>query len=209
MAIIMVFCSWKFGKERQKMAKICNSELTAQRQYDLQNGLLQLMRVMPYEKITVSGICEKASIPRRTFYRYFECKEDVLKWTLNNLLEEFYLQVLFDFRMEPSAVRESLVRFFGFWYQEENRWKLECLLENGLEMQLVACSMQKKSNELAVICSSQDDRLERLTISAIMGTTAFFSVLFYWCRDKFRQNPEQMADHTAHYLTSPLFSLQR
>ena len=41
-------------------------------------SLCQLMMDKPFEKITVSDICDVAMIPRATFYNYFEDKYDLL-----------------------------------------------------------------------------------------------------------------------------------
>lgn len=190
------------------MAKICNSELTAQRQYELHNSLLELMRVMPYEKITVGQICDHASIPRRTFYRYFECKDDVLQWTLNRLLDDCYLEVMFDFRIGPAQMKERFVRFFEFWQREQNRWKLECLLDNHMSMRMIASSMQKKNDEMAAYYPEHDPSFERLTVNSIMGTSAVFSVLFYWVQDHYRQSPAQMAAYAANFLPDSMFEFE-
>ena len=42
------------------------------------DSLCGLMMEKPFEKITVSDICEQAMIPRATFYNYFEDKYDLL-----------------------------------------------------------------------------------------------------------------------------------
>ena len=191
------------------MAKICNSELTAQRQYELYMGFLELMRTMPYDKITVGRICEQASIPRRTFYRYFECKDDVLQWTLNRLLEDCYLDVMFDFQVSSAQIRERFARFFEFWQRSENRWKLECLLDNHMSMRLIASSMQKKNDELAARFPEHDANFERLLVNSIMGTSAVFSVLFYWVQDHYRQSPAQMADYAANFMPNSMFEYEK
>ena len=42
-------------------------------------ALTQLLQVKPFEKISVIDICEKALVPRATFYNYFDDKyEDFL-----------------------------------------------------------------------------------------------------------------------------------
>ncbi len=41
-------------------------------------SLCELMMEKPFEKITVSDICEVAMIPRATFYNYYEDKYDLL-----------------------------------------------------------------------------------------------------------------------------------
>ena len=38
------------------------------------------LRKTPFSKITVDDICESAGIGRRSFYRYFKDKYDLLNW---------------------------------------------------------------------------------------------------------------------------------
>ena len=47
------------------------------------NAMKQLMRSMPIEKITTNGILEIAGVSRRSFYRYFKDKYDLLEWLYN------------------------------------------------------------------------------------------------------------------------------
>jgi AcrR family transcriptional regulator len=42
------------------------------------DAIMLLMDEMPYKKITVLDICEKAGVARPTFYRYYDDKDDVL-----------------------------------------------------------------------------------------------------------------------------------
>lgn len=60
------------------MAKNCITEQAAQRQRDIEQGLRALMHTKQYEEITVSELCKELKMPRRTFYRYFNDKKDVL-----------------------------------------------------------------------------------------------------------------------------------
>ena len=47
------------------------------------NAMKQLMRSMPIKKITTNGILEIAGVSRRSFYRYFKDKYDLLEWLYN------------------------------------------------------------------------------------------------------------------------------
>lgn len=48
--------------------------------HDLQDVLVDLLENEPLEKITVRELCERAMIPRATFYNYFEDKYDLLQY---------------------------------------------------------------------------------------------------------------------------------
>lgn len=88
----------------------------------IMNSLIALMQVKNYNEITVSEIAEKSGIVRRTFYRNFDSKEDVLDSYLNMLFQKFSdmlssyaeidcdlsLRILFNICKENSSVFKAL-----------------------------------------------------------------------------------------------------
>lgn len=66
--------------------------ISTQRTYMLlQSRLLGLLADIPFEKLTMTEICNAAMIPRSTFYRYFEDKYDLLRFCLKTMFEEMHL----------------------------------------------------------------------------------------------------------------------
>lgn len=60
------------------------------------DALFSLMKRKPFQQITVTEICEEAAIGRKTFYRNFELREDVIDFWLDqrrNEYEQDYLSV--------------------------------------------------------------------------------------------------------------------
>lgn len=52
-------------------------------------AVFKLMENVPYKDITVSEIAKKAGVGRATFYRYFNCKEDVIYAFFERTTSEF------------------------------------------------------------------------------------------------------------------------
>ena len=73
------------------MYKLCKTEQSAQRQRQLEEGLLELMRLRPYDEISVVDLCEYLQIPRKSFYRYFSNKDGALFALLDHTLMELML----------------------------------------------------------------------------------------------------------------------
>lgn len=73
-----------------------------------------LMREMPYNKISVVDICDKAGIGRATFYRHFKSKEDIIIYYFNrnkfNFLEsqKYYPRCKEDYELIVKAVLITL-----------------------------------------------------------------------------------------------------
>lgn len=86
---------------------------TAQRsQQWIMSALLELMEITEYDKITVSQICQKAELDRRTFYRNFDSKYDVLK-QYTRLLGEEYMKMYAT--AEETTKYTAAKIFFEFW----------------------------------------------------------------------------------------------
>ena len=72
------------------MYKLCKTEKSASRQQMLESGLLAAMISKPYEEISVSDLCDRLSIPRKAFYRYFSGKEGALLSLIDHTLMTFH-----------------------------------------------------------------------------------------------------------------------
>ena len=77
-------------------------------------SLLRMMEEKPYDEISVSEICHKADLDRRTFYRNFDSKNDVLEQYVIFLGNE-YIRALTNFNTIDGYVATKL--FFDFWKQ--------------------------------------------------------------------------------------------
>ena len=55
----------------------------------LGNGLLSLLQEKKFDLISVSQICEKANIPRVTFYNYFADKYEFLRFCIGEFVDAF------------------------------------------------------------------------------------------------------------------------
>lgn len=52
-------------------------------------ALLQLMEQEPYEKISIGQITKRAGVNRSSYYRHFNSKEDILRFYLLSIMEEY------------------------------------------------------------------------------------------------------------------------
>lgn len=51
-------------------------------------SLFELLAKKEYHDITISRIVDKAGLGRRTFYRYFKTKDEVIEYTAKILMNE-------------------------------------------------------------------------------------------------------------------------
>ena len=95
-----------------------------QSQHMITDALFSLMRRKPFQQITVTEVCEKAAVGRKTFYRNFELREDVIDFWLDLRCEE-YQEILL-----PVPTEEQLYHYCIFLKKYMN--ELITLYQNGL-----------------------------------------------------------------------------
>ena len=86
-------------------------------------AMKQLLRTMPIEKITTDRILEIAGVSRRSFYRYFKDKYELLEWIYNydfcrfvevrqeKSIWEYYPDILRSLRADPETARFVIRRY--------------------------------------------------------------------------------------------------
>ena len=187
------------------MAKLPHTQATLQRRELLQEALLTLMQRKGYAQTTVTDLCREAGIPRRTFYHYFDCKEDVLHAVVEHMLIECNLEVMLDINSGLEALQKSLVRNFQYWMGPA-RWKMDLMLDNGLSGDMTRCALHwLETHHMSVLRRPGLTSKER-EIAAMVGISGFFTLLIYWRKNDYRETPEEMADYASWILAKPLFS---
>lgn len=88
------------------------------------DALFSLMKRKPFSQITVTEICEEAAIGRKTFYRNFELREDVIDFWLDLRCKECGEMLL------PIPTEEQLYHYCIFLKKHMD--VLIVLYQNGL-----------------------------------------------------------------------------
>lgn len=97
----------------------------------LSNALIELMEKVPFEKINVKDICEKAMIHRATFYNHFNNKEDLLEYAIDELKEELYLATIKEenFKSEKEMYMSLISNVIDF--VQDNKSKILLMLKQN------------------------------------------------------------------------------
>lgn len=70
-----------------------NGKIAEQSKEKLSNALLAIMEQYDYKEITITQISQEAGLSRKTFYRLFADKEDVLAFFFEHLYQECLAQI--------------------------------------------------------------------------------------------------------------------
>lgn len=169
------------------MYKICHTEESSRRQRELEAGLLAMMAVQSYDKITLTALCRELNVPRKTFYRYFPGKEDCLLALVDHTLSDCNDIALRGWMGGGRLDREVLLRFFRFW--RERRALLVALERNGLEGLLL------ERTEVIVARMKHGSRVETFARDQVEHFIAqgLMSTVLRWSRLGWQSEPEELA----------------
>lgn len=177
------------------MYKLCKTEQSARRQRELELGLLEAMKSQQYEDISISDLCDRMAIPRKSFYRYFSNKDGALMALLDHSLMEF----------DQNRDGGDLELFFQFWY--ERRDLLEALMRSRLSGMLVDRATRHAVHERMMpgYLIQKDSQTQHMAMTfAVCG---LLSMVMQWQQNSYQETPEQMAHIANMMLTKPLVSV--
>lgn len=172
------------------MYKHCNTEESAQRQRQLEQCLLELMVDIPYDNITIGQICEQAGISRKSFYRYFDSKDDCLHALLDHTIMEGSSYYLFD-HSEDDALA-FCTRIFEFWYKQTPL--LNALERDGQSLQIlqrmIRYILEEEPEYARYMGITQYNLMEHIVynVSGVMG------LVLTWHHGGYQKPPAQMGE---------------
>jgi len=97
------------------MYKKQTSSIAMQSQNWIVDSVIRLLETYSFQEITVTQICQEAQLVRKTFYRNFETKEDVLHYILDHLFESFRSE----FDIETMEPFEIFTQYYEYWAKEK------------------------------------------------------------------------------------------
>ena len=167
------------------MYRKCATEISVQHQKQVTDSLLELMRKMPYEDITVTELCQAAGVTRRIFYHLFSNKTGAL----HALLDSRILGI----ESYGREMENDSVRFFRYW--KEQKPFLDALWENemsGLLMERMINSVLTEDFDLRYWLK-RHGWSENSKEIIIFGLSGLMGLMYSWYYSGFPQEPEEMA----------------
>ena len=184
------------------MYKLCKTEQSALRQRDMEEALLQAMQNQRYEDISVSDLCAEIGVPRKTFYRYFDSKEDALYALMDHRMMRFEDDYFVEEGLENDRYR--LKHFFTFWMSQKDL--LDALLRSGISSLLVARAMQHASED-GLLRAGMKHYTEDFRDEAIrFMVCGLMNMMLRWHMEGFSVDPLRMAEKAKTILSVPLIT---
>lgn len=152
-------------------------------------AFFEQLALHPYDDITVSSIAEQAQLSRRTFYRHFKTKDDLLQQYLKMIFHRYTDLLL---HKNITKHEDTLQLFFTFWqgYAQE----LRLLQKQGLYERVLLIVNQWYPTiyrELQVPWHIVGSPQEILYASSF-GAGGYFNILSFWIQRGCLETPVEM-----------------
>ncbi len=149
-------------------------------------GLCRLSEKMPYAKITISQICQEASVSRKLFYSHFENKNAIMTWHFDDVLS----RTLGLIGREKTWL-EGETEFCEQWMQKRNLI-LDAFQDDSYDA--VSTHSYRASREAYLKTIQEElkitpDRKLKFQINAI--TLLHSSLTYQWLQFEERETPEE------------------
>ena len=163
---------------------------------EITKALIKLMGKYPYHEITVTQIVMETDLVRKTFYRNFTSKNDVLDAIINNAIIE-YTDAIIESDEDPLTV------IFSFC--DKNRKLLNLLHKNNMLYLLllklnetlpkISEATDKEKNPFAKLMTGlEPDYLIAFNVGAV------WNVIFKWVDRGMTDSPEKIRTNIEDYL---------
>lgn len=160
-------------------------------------ALITLMQEKSYESITIVELCKEADISRKTYYRYFYEKSEVLQCVWEYLIVEYshYCQI-----KNPSnekLTNEAFLELFFVFWQERVDW-FHALGRNNLVGAVLVeqdYSQFEYSPHFMIFPDSEPYR-----VTFIHG--GLFAILKDWHKNGYDKSLAEIIELTKHFLNS-------
>jgi len=141
-----------------------------------------LMAELPFGEITVTRICQEADVGRKTFYRHFEEKEDVVMLMIDHLREEYERELV---HITPEEAAGYHFRFLS------RRMDLLLLLHRAGLIPMLTERFSAIGPRVMPRWSSDERENAYRTAAAVAVTEA---VVRLWAERGFRETPEELVE---------------
>jgi Transcriptional regulator len=158
-----------------------------QSQQMLTEALLTLMKVHPFDEITVTQICQEAKVVRKTFYRNFETKTDILEFYFDHMIEKYlsnYSEPGIDWYLRVKSFFDDLLLYKEFLKLLEQN-NLLSLLNKTIDMNISKYSLIPK-----IQGSIENPKLDEYVSNFITSTVS--SILSLWVKHNFEESTEML-----------------
>lgn len=155
----------------------------------MENALLKLMHTENYYDITIQEITDHAGLSRRTFYRNYSSKDEIL--------EGYFYKIWLEYRSLILQQKNlSLPNIAKVFFTEMKKYKEFLLLVN--RQNLIPLFLTKVDELLPQVFDEVKGRVmpfsnESILYALTFSTGGFMRILIRWLNEDMQKSPEEIA----------------
>ncbi|SEQ34713.1 transcriptional regulator, TetR family [Streptococcus equinus] len=155
-------------------------------------SLICLMKDKSYEEIKIKDILEISQVSRRTFYRHFANKQELLNYYFEKVIDE-YLKKRQNFAQSESF-EEMVAGSLEFWYHKRN--VLSILIKHqhfDLFFQKFDSRTRKIFDSITLPWFAYSDDVAKINYAVEFIAGGYYNVLRTWLKKENPEKPEEIA----------------
>ena len=162
---------------------------------EIADALCSLLETEQYDVITIQEIADSCSVTRRTLYRHFKTKDEILHHCFKGCATRFSNYIA---ARSPKDFREFCIVYFSFW--NENMNMLTILNKSGImyrfasEFESLVMMMSSRTGHADPKANAMLGENSKYRYHFAYRTAGFWHVTELWCQESPRLAPEEMAD---------------
>lgn len=183
--------------EKRMDGHLLQKEQSRQR---LESALFALLKDKEFDEITISELSKKADVARRTFYRLYCTKEEIIEIYFQKLCREYMGG---NSKISCYDIQQIAKEFFGFWYLKKEILLL--LHKRGLDRiiynEINHAAVNVISDRLPEELRKQREDIEFFALYSVGG---FCNLLMSWVENGIKESPEVFSEKAGKAITKYL-----
>jgi len=175
----------------------CTSEKAAAQQAAFESALMTHMCTGRFEDISIADLCRQTGMSRKTFYRLYETKSDVIFAMLDHALLSAE-----SFVPDTSVKRGGMHHFFAYWKSQKTL--LDALLNNrisALMSQQAVGHVLRERPEIVECFGADDSAYTREMVMFYLS--GLFALVLDWHERNYDRSIDEMSALAMALFTTP------
>lgn len=174
----------------------------------------QLFGTYGYKRVSVDEIAKEANVTKRTVYSYFKSKEEILKYFLNEEVQNMK-KIVEETEEEDKSFFDNLhkticelirytekTNFLQIIFQESETFKNPVIIEN---LKVIDIAIQNYIKEkLRVAVETKQITVPNIDVMAFLIYKMYFSLILEWSEDRGKIDEKLIADTIINLLKNGL-----
>lgn len=156
------------------------------------SSFFELLSEKEYSEITIKDITDKAQLARRTFYRLFDNKQDLLNSYCDKLFDE-YFDIIKKKSIDIDSFEDILDIVFDFWWSKRN--EISVLIKREIFLPFMLQRLDKVKNIYLSFDFSWHLNVSENSTNYVLDffVGGQFNIVNSWLRKNNPENPEYIS----------------